>query len=197
MRTLGTRIHEWRKFRGLSQAQLADGICSASAVSQLESDKISPTINLLNALCSKLGVTADDILHGGEVEQRLEEAKTLIKYEKFEDALYMLKTIEHYPPETDLEELRRTANFYIGYILLKLDYREEAKQYLEIAYRLLDKENPAYKSQARQTLLLLCRAFSDRRRLKRFQPGREGLHGYARKANEAIGIRKTVHKVKG
>ena len=58
----GALLKEYRKKKGLTQVQLAEGICEQATVSNIENKNMSPGINILSALCKKLNVEISDIL---------------------------------------------------------------------------------------------------------------------------------------
>ena len=57
---IGDLIKHYRMERGLSQDELADGICSRKYISQLETHQNIPTLYIINALSIKLGVNLYD-----------------------------------------------------------------------------------------------------------------------------------------
>ena len=64
-KTLGTRIAELRREKGLKQDELAEKLgISSQAVSKWENDVSCPDIMLLPALAEELGVTVDMLLTG-------------------------------------------------------------------------------------------------------------------------------------
>ena len=66
-KTLGERIAEKRKARGLKQDELAEMLgISAQAVSKWENDVSCPDIMTLPTLAEKLGCTIDELLTGKE-----------------------------------------------------------------------------------------------------------------------------------
>lgn len=66
-KTLGERIAEKRKARGLKQDELAEMLgVSAQAVSKWENDVSCPDIMTLPLLAEKLGCTVDELLTGKE-----------------------------------------------------------------------------------------------------------------------------------
>lgn len=158
MRTLGTRIREWRELREMSQADLAEGICTASSISQFENDKASPSIKTLIGIAEKLDVGIEVLVYGGDAERTLEEVKRLIDANKFEKALYQLKSIEQYDhPDLELMNMRAMLNLYLGTAYMKTNFYEEAIKYLDIAYRQIKEENPSDWLQARKILVCLVR----------------------------------------
>ena len=69
-KTLGERIAEKRKARGLKQDELAEMLgVSAQAVSKWENDVSCPDIMTLPSLAEKLGCTVDELLTGKEVKR--------------------------------------------------------------------------------------------------------------------------------
>lgn len=57
----GAAIRKARKKKGLSQKQLADGICTQATISLIENKNVCPNFNILNQLCQRLGVNVTDI----------------------------------------------------------------------------------------------------------------------------------------
>lgn len=79
--SIGNRISEFRKAKGLTQEALANlmGV-SSQAVSKWETDASCPDISALPQLCRILGITADELLTGKTNEVKLlpaEERKSL------------------------------------------------------------------------------------------------------------------------
>lgn len=66
MSDLGERIKTLRKKRGLTQAQLAAGICTKSFISQIEKGYSQPALDTLQAIAERLGVTLADFFDHGE-----------------------------------------------------------------------------------------------------------------------------------
>src|SRR5687768_3536852 len=62
MNTLGDRIRSLRVQKGLNQGQLANGICTSSMISQIESDKAYPSQKTLFALAERLEVPVSLLL---------------------------------------------------------------------------------------------------------------------------------------
>lgn len=64
--TLGGRVRYCRLRKKLSQTELAKGLCSASAISQIESGKVSPNTDLLLEIARRLEVNLFHLLFGEE-----------------------------------------------------------------------------------------------------------------------------------
>jgi len=63
--TLGTRIAEYRRAKGITQDQLAEYMSvSSQAVSKWENDLSCPDISLLPRLADYFGITVDELLRG-------------------------------------------------------------------------------------------------------------------------------------
>ncbi len=70
--SMGKRIMQLRKEKGLTQEQLAEKVgVSAQAVSKWENDVSCPDISILPKLCEVLGVTTDELLGVRPVEPRV------------------------------------------------------------------------------------------------------------------------------
>ncbi len=61
MKNLGTVLKELRKEKGLTQKELAEGVCAQSMLSAIESDVYIPNANLLINLANKLNVDLNEI----------------------------------------------------------------------------------------------------------------------------------------
>lgn len=59
---LGKVISEKRKSLGLSQADLAKGICTQATISKMEQSNQPPLTDILAKLCLRLGLTPNDVL---------------------------------------------------------------------------------------------------------------------------------------
>lgn len=70
--TIGARIAEQRKQKGMTQEALAETLgVSAQAVSKWENDVSCPDISLLPALAEKLEISLDELLGGKKAEERV------------------------------------------------------------------------------------------------------------------------------
>ncbi|WP_026690431.1 helix-turn-helix domain-containing protein [Alteribacter aurantiacus] len=90
--TLGEEITKLRKQHFLSQRQLAEGICTQSAVSQIERGQIAPGVDTLYHLATRLHVPMDYFIQV-MLEEDMEEHEALIT------------TIEHLSSEQKFEAL--------------------------------------------------------------------------------------------
>lgn len=58
--TIGEIIRHYRKEKGLSQEELAEGICDRKYLSHIENNKHIPTLDIINQLSNRLGVNLYD-----------------------------------------------------------------------------------------------------------------------------------------
>ena len=69
MNTLGGKIKELRKKKGLSQEELAESSkVNLRTIQRIEKDQSEPRGKTLNLICQVLGVNAEDILDYGKEE---------------------------------------------------------------------------------------------------------------------------------
>lgn len=58
----GTKILNQRKHLGMSQVELAEGICTQATLSKMEQKNMAPMTDTLVKICVRLGLTVDDVL---------------------------------------------------------------------------------------------------------------------------------------
>ena len=77
--TIGTRIAECRRKRGLTQFDLAEELCTKkSTVSSYENDKLDIKISILQDIAQILGTTVSYLVDGESIDAEAEEAAMLI-----------------------------------------------------------------------------------------------------------------------
>ncbi|KRL65651.1 hypothetical protein FC27_GL001500 [Companilactobacillus versmoldensis DSM 14857 = KCTC 3814] len=62
MKILGEKIRHYRKLRGISQSELADGICTQATVSLIEKKDKIPSMKILVRICERLGITMNLVI---------------------------------------------------------------------------------------------------------------------------------------
>ncbi len=65
---IGKKLYYYRKLRGLTQEQLAYGICSIPHLSKIENGHETPSTEILEHLSNRLGITLGDITSIGETD---------------------------------------------------------------------------------------------------------------------------------
>ncbi|WP_377887551.1 tetratricopeptide repeat protein [Alkalihalobacillus sp. R86527] len=97
----GEKIHYYRKKRGLTQSDLAEGVCSVSYLSKLEHNSIDPSRDIIIPLCERLNIQIDDHQTIDEVKMELKllykevaEKKLNVAEEKLDKIRNQMKWIE-------------------------------------------------------------------------------------------------------
>ncbi|PWK11583.1 helix-turn-helix domain-containing protein [Tumebacillus permanentifrigoris] len=131
MLSLGQKIRQRRLAKKMTQGQLAEGLVSASAISQIESDKINPSYKLLCQIAERLDVQLDYFLDTRERESYLEQttshklAKTFLLANEPQNAVPILEMLLQ-SQEDNLEVKMDLATCYT-----KLNRSQEAIEMLE------------------------------------------------------------------
>ncbi len=166
--TLGARIRELRRARGLTQRALAGDDLSESFISMLEHDKVRPSIGSLRLLADRLGVPLsaliDDRPRPDEADALLRHGDVLLRQHRFTPAM------EHYQAAQALAERladpQRLAEAHLGMgqALLGVRQFDLAERHLEkaggYAQALGDLRLRALVAQARGLLAIRQRRFS-------------------------------------
>jgi transcriptional regulator with XRE-family HTH domain len=101
IQTIGEKIRAIRIKKGLTQIELAQGICTPSMVSQIESNKARPSYAILSAIANRLEVSLDTLL--SDVELNLEYVSTykmsraMISAKEYSSAIPLLKELLETP----------------------------------------------------------------------------------------------------
>jgi transcriptional regulator with XRE-family HTH domain len=100
---IGKKIRELRKVVGITQGDLAEGICTQALISRIENGDIYPSADALYQIALKLGVDVNYFFEIGttprldyilEVEKQL---RYLRVYRKYEEMMDLIKTEEKNP----------------------------------------------------------------------------------------------------
>lgn len=111
----GALLKEYRKKKGLTQVQLAEGICEQATVSNIENKNMSPGINILSVLCKKLNVEISDILVETEedkIRKKLSEIQSLNAVSKYKESYEILQTVDQ--KKVSNSDLLNQILFYQG-----------------------------------------------------------------------------------
>ncbi len=88
--TLGQRIREARRARGMTQRELAAGTHSISFISMIEHDRVRPSLATLRLLAERVGRPLSQLLDGGPAGTRdlqVRQAEALLRQHRFTEAL--------------------------------------------------------------------------------------------------------------
>lgn len=100
MDTLGDRIRVFRTFRKLTQSELAKGICSASAISQIETNKISPSTETLTLIAERLKFPVERLIYGQDftnANEKVVYAIILMEQKRFNEAIDLFESVKSSP----------------------------------------------------------------------------------------------------
>ncbi|PWK13953.1 helix-turn-helix domain-containing protein [Tumebacillus permanentifrigoris] len=137
--TIGQRFKHIRTEKGLSQAQLVDGICSIAVVSQIECDRKYPSAELWGKLADKLGVPLREIM--GMQEKQMEasfQIEMIRVYIEKADYAHAVALIVEMDQRRDLLEHQRTELLVCHAECLIRDGKYEAS--LDVLLPFLDQQ---------------------------------------------------------
>lgn len=101
MFSLGQRIREVRLKKGLTQVELAEGLCTPSMISQIESDRARPSFKVLFAIAEKLDVPTEKLLMDAElnldVVSAVKVARAMVMAKDYAAAIPMLRELVEEP----------------------------------------------------------------------------------------------------
>jgi transcriptional regulator with XRE-family HTH domain len=138
---IGKKIRELRKVVGITQGDLAEGICTQALISRIEKGDIYPSATALYQISVKLGVDVNYFFEIGttprldyirEVEKQL---RYLRVYRKYEEMMDLIKTEEKNPLFYKDNESLQLLYWHKGI------YQYEVKNDSEAAFSLLHEAN--------------------------------------------------------
>lgn len=121
MLSLGTRIREMRRKKGMTQIDLAKELCTPSMISQIESDRARPSYKILFEISKKLDVTLDKLLVNVDLDleylSTFKMAQTMIIAKEYRAALALLESVADHASEGNIPQLELlqalgTCQFY-------------------------------------------------------------------------------------
>ncbi|WP_390410211.1 helix-turn-helix domain-containing protein [Lacticaseibacillus jixiensis] len=88
LKILGDRVRHFRKLKGMSQADLAKGICTQATISLIEKRNKVPSMNILMQLVDRLGISVDDIVveNRNRAQQLLANVENDVRHSEFASA---------------------------------------------------------------------------------------------------------------
>lgn len=99
--SLGQRVRYLRNKQGITQIELAKGLCTPSMISQIESDRARPSFKVLAKLAERLEVTLDKLLQNVnldlEATATYKMAMSMMKAREFAAAIPLLKELLEMP----------------------------------------------------------------------------------------------------
>ncbi|WP_317945323.1 helix-turn-helix transcriptional regulator [Carnobacterium maltaromaticum] len=125
---IGIIIRESRKAKGITQFELADGICTQAAISSIERNGAIPSTNKLLAIADRLNLDFTElsyyISHNSTINSTLQQSKKLIREEKYLEAKDLLQ--KNIDGNVLSGNESKEYNYYLGIIYLEkfLNYSE-------------------------------------------------------------------------
>lgn len=135
LKHLGDTIHSIRVKLNISQKELADGICSQSQISKIESGQISPYVDTLVKISKKLGISPSYFLNIVYKYQYhfISTSKDLVRKaissKDYKEVKRMVNRFEKHPSFQDIEE-KQFLKWHKGIAIYYLD--NDFKQSVQI-----------------------------------------------------------------
>ncbi|WPH48359.1 helix-turn-helix domain-containing protein (plasmid) [Enterococcus faecalis] len=133
MKIIGKKIKEARKAKKMNQKSLSEGICSQSALSNIENKNICKDFNVLISLCERLELNFEDCVTEVEsqyLDNALKKVNALCMQLKHSEAYQVIKEIKFNPNKVN-KELNSKFLFFKGHTaLLGNNDHEEALNFL-------------------------------------------------------------------
>ncbi|MQR93857.1 helix-turn-helix domain-containing protein [Fictibacillus phosphorivorans] len=136
---VGQRIRYYRKTKGLTQEELAQGICSVSYLSKIEKGDAKSSEEVINLLCERLGISPEEV-DESKILEMLNEWNMMMVDRQFEEAgNTYIKIKEKMEGITDPSLRLRYELFYSRYLMvIEPPLLDETKEKLEGIEKLLD-----------------------------------------------------------
>lgn len=137
MVSLGQRIREVRIKKGLTQIDCAQGICTPSMISQIESDRARPSYKMLTALATRLEVSVDKLLENVqfnfEYTTQYKMAMAMVAAGEYQSAIAFLEELVKMP----IPQLPTTPDipYELGVCYLKVGRDEQAVEMFDQVLR--------------------------------------------------------------
>lgn len=107
-RKIGERVKCYRLNRGLSQGELAEGICSRQTISLLENGQHFPAVDFMRKIADRLSVPLYEVMVDESRELEAKVQLDIIKvYVETADYAYALPLIEELGQQEELLEYQR------------------------------------------------------------------------------------------
>jgi HTH-type transcriptional regulator, quorum sensing regulator NprR len=136
---VGQRIRYYRKTKGLTQEELAQGICSVSYLSKIEKGDAKSSEEVINLLCKRLGISPEEV-DEGKILEMLNEWNMMMVNRHFEKAEEAYQAIdENMKGISEPNLLLRFKLFKARYYLVHSTPNIElAKEYLDSVNELFE-----------------------------------------------------------
>ncbi|BAB05533.1 helix-turn-helix domain-containing protein [Halalkalibacterium halodurans] len=159
--SVGHKIKTLRQSLGLSQRDLAEGICTQALISHIEKNKTTPTVDVFFNIAKKLGAPADYFLetHDNSLDYILEvqyQIRKQVQEHNYEEALNIIKT-ERKNPIFNNSKYLQFLLWHEAICEYSLNKRyNEAVEAIEEALKLTHKEGNSYSEREIEILISLA-----------------------------------------
>lgn len=125
MRILGDKLKQIRKARGMSQAELADGICTQATISLIEKKNQVPSTKILLEICRRLEITLDSVIvqEDDQLHGLLSRIQALLFTNEFKKAHDLIQQI--YTNQLDKADDYKRYYYFQGQIKLLLENKPD------------------------------------------------------------------------
>ncbi|MFG6497630.1 tetratricopeptide repeat protein [Fictibacillus sp. UD] len=136
---VGQRIRYYRKTKGLTQEELAQGICSVSYLSKIEKGDAKSSEEVINMLCERLGISPEEV-DESKILEMLNEWNMMMVNRQFEEAINFFPKVESKIDHVTHPEIMITFNLYLAkyYMVKDLPELEKANLALEKVKKVFD-----------------------------------------------------------
>ncbi|HEU4964053.1 MAG TPA: helix-turn-helix domain-containing protein [Bacilli bacterium] len=129
-RVIGENLRKYRLLKGLTQEELASGLCSVSQLSKVENGKTHLNRALLKQMANRLGVTVERVETADAMREELGEhlqlAKDAIDAKQNEQALGLIESIIEQARDFQYQDVLAQAVLYKSRVLINLFQFEQA-----------------------------------------------------------------------
>ena len=127
MRILGEKVRQFRKRKGMSQKELADGICTQATISLIEKKSKIPSMKIMMKICNRLGIRLSEVIieNDDQLYRTFKKIDLLIRHMQLEEAQDVFQHIR--PKQLRSNTDKKQYYYYEGYLQLVLnDNADEA-----------------------------------------------------------------------
>ncbi|WP_349409216.1 helix-turn-helix domain-containing protein [Pseudalkalibacillus sp. SCS-8] len=128
---IGQRIRYYRKTNGLTQEELARGICSVSYLSKIENGDAKSSEDVIELLCERLGISPKDKQIDVNIIGMLNEWNHLMVERKHDEVTVMKEKIDDYLPIIEDPQLLIRYDLFLARYYITHKKIEEANEIIK------------------------------------------------------------------
>lgn len=125
MRILGEKVRQFRKRKGMSQKELAEGICTQATISLIEKKNKIPSMKIMMKICNRLGIRLSEVIieNDDQLYRTFKKVDQLIRHEQLTDAAAVFEKIR--PKQLRSNTDKKQYYYYEGYLQLVLKHNPD------------------------------------------------------------------------